>query len=321
MKKFPFGPRLRDESGMTLLEITIAAAIALVVVASGVAFLTSWNKETVQINTIHWLTQARDEIKLSIQDEKTFDATFHRPENATSFACALNKTDCRGAGGPIMLQAKAGLLGLAVNKPILQKVFNPADPAHPNAGLTARGEPCDGFTAAPAGSSACPFRFTVSWKPLCPASGACIDPGIEVSVKLDYNPTQSDRDQRRALIVNTGAYGLTVRKGQTGTDPGTLCASIHGHLNGSGNCVTTLSQGCPSGQFILGFTDDSQPYCGYAFGGADPTAPPHMCPTGQVLLGVDSSGVLHCAVGCQNAPAPSGGNADGLNIFPNPTSF
>ncbi|MGZ3652392.1 MAG: type II secretion system protein [Bdellovibrionota bacterium] len=307
MKKNKFFRHVRNESGMTLLEVGVAAIISVIVVTVGISLANSWQKQGVQMGSQSWLAQARTDINISLQDEQTFDATIHRAENAASFACLLSKGDCRGAGGPLVIQAKAGLKGLTTLKPLVKQVFNPFDAGHPNAGLSPKGEPCNEYS--PAGNDKCPFRFTANWQALCPGAGKCFDPGIEVDVVLSYNPTAGAKNR---LTLNTSSYSVSFRKGQAVTDISALCNSINGYIDGSGHCVTTLAVGCPPGQFILGFTASSAPYCGYTFGGLNPAAPPTMCPLGEVLLGLDSTGVAHCGPGCASTSSSDLGN-----IFPN----
>lgn len=53
-------------------------------------------------------------------------------------------------------------------------------------GININGETCDTYNAA-SGNIHCPFKYELTWKPLCPPVGACMNPAIEITGTFKFS--------------------------------------------------------------------------------------------------------------------------------------
>lgn len=275
-KKNNFRPRyLLSQKGITLVELVIFSGISVLVLLMSVALLTSSKKVNQEMTSFVELIDVLNDIQNNLRSDNAFEKTLTDPQNAAVFSCYNNNQDCAGAGGEFALFSEDG------------KLYEFAgNPAQPSKGLSSLGGVCNDFNSA-GGSNSCPFRYRLSWSPSCPATGSCLNPLIQVSVKLDYKPKDNP------IQINENAYTFSIYKTSFRAKLVENCAAVGGvYTPALRNCVMPFQGPCPPHQYIIGFDANGQKKCRYLKG--------FKCKHGQVLLGVDATGNAVCGPGCKS---------------------
>lgn len=85
-----------------------------------------------------------------------------------SMACLANGTDCAGQRGAFNVFDNNG-----------SGIYRPT--AQPTIGLNLNGQECTTYVApGTTGNPTCPIRLNLTWEPLCPAIGTCINPMVRI---------------------------------------------------------------------------------------------------------------------------------------------
>jgi len=277
--------KTNSQAGFTLTEIVIVAGLIGVVTLSLTTVMNIMSKRQGEIENSSWAYDLRFEVTNAINSKKAFE-TYTMTSNP-NLACVVNNTDCSGQGGLIRLMDTGG---------------NPlrlvAAPGNPNQGINRRGDVCNTYGASPD----CPFRYEVSWTPICPSSGGCKDPQVQLNSRMLISPVASN-------ISNTfrgGNFDLRVNRVEKGSmDVAKICGSLGGHMEGV-KCVMKIQDPCPdpAKPFIIGYNSDGSPRCAME-------ATDKHCPPGGVITSISgANGNYECMSGCAGTGAQGGVNFD-----------
>lgn len=98
--------------------------------------------------------------------------------NGSQMACLVNNTDCTGISGPFDIYDESGALLYQPTSGISQ-------------GFTKEGLNCSSFVApGTPGDPSCPLRLNLTWTPICPLLGPCLNPLIRVRGHFQFNSPQ-----------------------------------------------------------------------------------------------------------------------------------
>ena len=264
---------MNNNRGISILELLLASGISVIVIAVASVPIINQIKMQKKVESFYWLSQTRAEIVASLKKKSVLDAAILSNLNP-SLDClrpkvtgSTNSSNCKDQGGNVyqlLSQAGAVLIGNT----------------SATAGFTEGGKVCNTYSAT---SVDCPFRFELTWQPICPAVGTCFNPDIsfrgtvEVAdkFKAQVNPDHYrfqwilPTSERSDIVCNTSGVG-------TGT---------------SGDCKLKIEQTCPTNTFLVGFNKNGEPNC-------DPMVA-SSCADPLVLQGFDSDGKIMCGNPCQ----------------------
>jgi hypothetical protein len=117
-----------------------------------------------------------DNLNTILKNDKAWLSTVNDPQN-TSFACLVNSTDCSSVSGTDSFK---------INDPSGVVFYKAADP---KAGFSYGGVSCT--ISSPQGDDRCPFRFVITWRPICSATPCSPPSSILIQAKLQYKPAAS----------------------------------------------------------------------------------------------------------------------------------
>lgn len=274
------------DAGISMLELTIVMGLAAVVVLVTTTLLGTFEGEKRRMTGAVALSEIRNEINISLQNTKAFEATLNHPDNAAALSCVKNKTDCAGVSAQIVIVGKSGKL--------IREISAPTEPTK---GLTDKGVTCTSYSSA--GNDKCPFQYTANWRAVCKGAGKCYDPDIEVNVALGFKPTPGSK---MVAQVSPRNYSFSYRRGQAMSSNADLCASVGGTYDATADrCIAPFGGECPPGEYLLGFTAAAaEKICGFAAY--------YFCPEGQILQELKADGTLICGPGCEDSTGSSSGS-------------
>ncbi len=265
---------MNNQRGATLLEIIVASSLSVFVLAGVTVTLISEVKSQKKVESFFWLSQVRSEVIGNLKKKAVLDATILSASNP-SMACLAPKTagaggtslDCQGKGGPIVSVSDSSGHVLIDNSTA-------------SSGFTAAGKPCSSFSTT---STDCPFRFELSWEPVCPPTGACFSPDIKFNGNLliaDALKSQANPELYRFRWILPTTEKSDIVCNTSGIGTGT-----------AGNCKLKLESTCPvPGEYVVGFKKDGTPTCGKLLASS--------CP-GGLLQGFDTNGKAVCGGVCK----------------------
>ncbi len=263
--------------GFTPLELLIAGGMAFVVIAGVSVPIISQIQQRKQTESYFWLGQIRSEVIVALKNKISFKLAVTNPANP-SLQCLVpkvtgsgNSLNCSNSGGAI------SLLQDAQSKTLINTTSA-------NSGFNKNGEPCNQYSDS---SVDCPFRFEVSWEPICSTAGTCFNPDIKFEGKLLVSKSLPGP-------INPALYSFkwilpTAEKADV------VCVTSGlGGVQGSGTCKLKIDAKCSPGQYLTGFQSDGTPMCQVLASNA--------CPNGQVLQGFDGTGTVSCGGQCLPQP-------------------
>jgi type II secretory pathway pseudopilin PulG len=197
--------QIKNEKGMSLIEVLVAAGLMIIVASGLVGIVTSMNKEQNNQTRISALRELKTRFQFLLSDQNSWNQTL--ASNATAgnalAVCIKNKTTCSSAGISDLVIRDANNAVFFDPPP-----FGTAVPAAGSNGFTDKGAPCTAFNGT-TGNDLCPITYKVVWEPICPLSGACINPLIRVTVRTMYKPSATAQVTSFSLGNTTGAAGWT----------------------------------------------------------------------------------------------------------------
>lgn len=263
--------------GFSLIEVVIGLGLVTVIMASLVSVLNVMSKKSGEIENSSWAYDLRFEVTNAVNNRKAFE-TYTMAANP-SFACVTNKTDCAGQGGAILLMDAGGK--------IIPQV---AVPGNSMQGLTGKGKVCNTYGATPE----CVYRYEASWTPIC-GTGDCKGPQVQINTRMLVSPLA------KANAIKVDNFSLRVNLIEKGVmDLAKICITLGGTVIGT-KCVLKVANPCADAThpFLLGYTSDGTPRCGYESGNT-------RCPAGGVLTSLNADGTYTCAAGCALTGAGGG---------------
>jgi hypothetical protein len=170
------------------------------------------------------------------------------------------------------------------------------DSQPPNNGFGPTGRLCQTFNPNPGqGDDNCPYRFSVTWTSICPASGTCQNPEIQIKGRFLYNP------EKRNAGFNPQRYDFNFVRDIEVNTFWSACLSLGGRYDPTTQeCIMPYGDSdCPAGTYLIGLTADTttlnQKVCRSFIG---------SCPTDQIMIGINPDGSPSCAPACSAAPPP-----------------
>lgn len=219
------------------------------------------------INKSYSLLQVREQIISSLNA----DDSFSKIVNANAdMNCLKTRTDCSAK--------KNAAWKISVISSDAQVL---TDPSNPSQGFTMDGRVCTGFDPG-VGNPQCPFRFEVTWEPICQA-GLCANPQNRLVGILIYNNPAKKND------FDVNRLGFTVFSTLQDSTIDASCATLNGSYDSiNGTCVLPLAGFCPKGQIVVGIDDNNNKICKPLYN--------QMCPPGTRLAidGTTATGTLIC---------------------------
>lgn len=152
----------RDERGFNLINILVAAGVAIALIAGTKLWFSYREHETVMKAMLRQSKQIRERIENLMNNDDAWRATMMASENQADMACLRRHDPCPHKASVLSLRDNANRLA-----------FDPHTVAN---GISAEGNLCGSFSEA--GNDGCPFRLDLTWEPNC--SAACADPDAVV---------------------------------------------------------------------------------------------------------------------------------------------
>lgn len=166
---------LTNSKGFSLIEAILASAIMCVGVGSMAMFMDVFSKSNKQISNRDIVETKKQEIINLILDRTNWAYTVANTAN-TTFDCIRLRTDCAslvGAGSTFKVYNSSSQILL--------------DTVASTTGFNTAGKDCSQFNASTSNPN-CPYRYALSWEPICPSSGACTRPRIKVTGTFSAPP-------------------------------------------------------------------------------------------------------------------------------------
>lgn len=289
--------RRSEQKGFSLIEASIGITLMIALSFGAYALLTNFRKSEVDQQKRAELAGARVEVEKFLSSNEHFERMIKNAANGTSpnrnsLRCIVQNTDCRASGGgPLVL-----MYSYETNQPV-NVVANPTDPQQ---GLTADGAPCNEFDRVN-GNLRCPYRYEVSWRPLCPSDNSkpCLKPAMELRADLVYSPPKQDRQINSKIpVVNLERYRVRYVRSETSDDPQTVCFSVGGvWLNDQCQRQKVV---CDDYEYVVGFEENGDVICS--------SIDNFYCPAGMVLNKINNDGTFDCVAGCANQSGGYSGN-------------
>lgn len=157
------------------------------------------------------------------------------------------------------------------------------DPSQANLGFREDGTACNTFNST-TGNDSCPYRFDVSWRPICPGGGLpCVNPQSRFTGTLRYKPAN-----QKSTIVNQTKYNFQIFPAKLDSTLEGSCKAINGTFDGNtGQCVLPMAGLCPPNQVVVSVnTTNNTKNCDYLI--------KNVCSAGQAIDFVDANGNVVC---------------------------
>ncbi|MCB0415494.1 MAG: hypothetical protein KDD50_14250, partial [Bdellovibrionales bacterium] len=180
------------------------------------AFMQSLTKSKSRTQLGFTLHNLKQDLVNLIRDQNSWKKTVFHDQNAQSLACLQTTVDCHqvhfndGELIPIQVIVNSADEIFLENEPPGLKELS---------GFTQQGLPCRGFSETTP-SDQCPIRFLAYWRPLCEQTEACMNPTIEVVIKLKYSGSDTSVKEglhyvkviRPNLLQNLASQAFTPRE-------------------------------------------------------------------------------------------------------------
>lgn len=282
-------PILKDQKGMTLLGVLMSAAIIGIGVFAVVGGINSLVKAKSSISSEINLSQFRGSLISALGTSEGFAQTLAKNP---SMICVRNLQDCsayKTVDTPIAVWSVSGA--------------RLTDPTSASYGFNSSGDPCSTFDAVN-GNDQCPYRFEVTWRPVCPlAGGPCINPQNQFKGELKFS-------SQKMITPNLKKFSFRFFPAKMDSTLEQQCLAINGSFDpASRTCRAPMEGLCPAGQIVVRLDSNNNKYCAPLFYG--------ICPKGFSISYIDASGGLTCK---PNAFCPAGGTAFSTWIPFNPIS-
>ena len=150
------------------------------------------------------------------------------------------------------------------------------------------------------GNANCPFRFLVSWSPICESAVSCKEPIVQISATLERTAEAEDQ------VPIAAAHNFNYIRGSFTIGSKDNCQSVGGTFDdATWKCLLpNNNQRCPDGRIVKGMNADGTIDCQPLVNSA--------CAAGEYAKGVNPDGTLLCyplAGACTGNP-PNGYNPD-----------
>lgn len=199
---------LRTQVGMTIVEVLIASAIAVVAFVSAGSTIGYYYQSSKRNTFTESLSIIRNNLYAAIIN----DASWELMKNVNSdMACLQSGTALTACPNAIPVGTPVPITATQIK--VLDSVGALLyDPTSATSGYDLRGNPCNAYDATN-GNDACPIRVNVSWGPADCAAASCPIPElVNVSIRFFYKPSTSNQ-QMAANVTRLNVNLLRSRAG------------------------------------------------------------------------------------------------------------
>ena len=308
---------LKNSKAFSIMEVLVATGLISILTLAVSTLVTDLLKQQSNAQLVSSVNSTKLQLAAMIQDDRAWlntigDTTINN-DSTTRLGCmrGASGTACPATGGPFPF------VPIGSNSQLLFGSYNPI--ANPSQGFDKNGALCNGYSAT-TGNNNCQYRYTFSWTPMCPTSGACISPQAKIDIVFEHSPgtgftrlstTKNSLSVIRGLASTSYAFETCeLLKGVYDPATQTCTMPYDNYTCPSGEAIigfaTDLTPKCEkilkdiscatSGTLMIGFDSDGNPTCGNPYKNTDCSS------TNQVVVGFDNSGSPICGV-----PAPVSG--------------
>jgi prepilin-type N-terminal cleavage/methylation domain-containing protein len=178
----------KSNNGFTMIEAVVCVAVlglSMMFALSSINIVVR-NQQSTLISTS--INSIRQSLISAIQNPQSWN--FIVQANQPGMACLLKNQDLSAADCSSVVTTPnwPQLVIIDSSNTTVPAPFY--DPTNPTRGFSLKGlNTCNTFVPNPgAGDPNCPLRADVRWRPVCPATGTCRWPNIEVRITFEYNP-------------------------------------------------------------------------------------------------------------------------------------
>ncbi len=183
---------LNKKNGFTLVEALLSTVILSMSILTLATFSNSAADLDRKFKTRSNLLQVRTQIVTALSNQENWSETVDKAGTAKNDAsgqptsvllnpdlvCVREGTACTTGDHPLTLIRKDGTVMV--------------DATDTTAGFTKEGVPCNTYGVGTGASNLCIFRYHVTWKPICPKTGACVRPQIVTQTQLTSTAALTD---------------------------------------------------------------------------------------------------------------------------------
>jgi hypothetical protein len=284
--------RMKNSRGMSAVEMVIYLGIGAVALAAILSLNVLIFRTQNDLASFQELQRTKNQIFRILNDNRAWENTINHPDNSARFNCFLKKESCKAEANlptPPPGQPKGIQFGLLDQTN--QKVMVSGDPATPGTGIDERGNPCNTYPAAD-----CPFRFFLTWSPVCEGgpAGSCVAYQVKISAELIGAPAAGK------IATNLEPYRITLIKEDSGPTTQSLCESFRSGPTDTSVywdpinkvCVFTSSV-CVFPLILVGFQANGAAMCGQF--------QPARCPYNYFMTAMDrGDGSVPATIRCES---------------------
>lgn len=170
------------KNGFSIIEVMVAIGL-LGIVGVGVSsmlfnMMNSNNYAQLGNSALNMKAELTEILSNDRAWANTIADTTLNPDATAAFACLRTSTAC--AAGTYPFTPKL------VNNTLFRTSYNPQTSA--TQGFNVNGVVCSTFSTGSPDDS-CPMRYTFTWTPMCPSTGACINPQIRIRLIFNFSST------------------------------------------------------------------------------------------------------------------------------------
>ncbi len=253
-----------NKMGFTLLEALIAVAM-ISIISLGMAGFSLMGEQATRKNSLSISAMSfRNTLLTTIENSRAWENTVNH--NA-EMSCLKTFNPCPQNNNfkPITIYDENNILFYDSENAVM--------------GFNLAGKPCASY---PGVNSDCKLRFDVKWKIICPVTGACTNPLVQVAAEVVDAPEITPQQQTELRRVSFDVYKSFAQNTIQAS-----CEAVGGTYEvDSQSCKALISERCPSGQVVVAVN---------AVGGLTCRSPlTGQCGAGQVLVGFSEEGFPVC---------------------------
>ena len=175
------------DKGFTMIEAVVCVAVLGITMMFAISSINVVvrNKQSMLISTS--INSVRQSLISAIQNPQSWSFTVQDLTNRSASMACLYKNQDLSAADCSSVSITPNWPQFIVKDSSDQPFY---DPTNPTKGFSLKGlQTCNTFVPNPgAGDPNCPLRADVRWRPVCPTTGICRWPNIEVRITFEYNP-------------------------------------------------------------------------------------------------------------------------------------
>lgn len=281
-KKIRFGEIKKN--GFSVIEVLVALGLLSIVGVGTSTMVFNMMSSNNYVTMGNAALNLKTELTSILTDDRAWLNTINdivvNPNATANFNCLRTSTACTAGVYPFTPKL--------VNNTLFRVTYNPQTSAA--RGFDANGAVCNAFSAG-IPNDACPIRYTFTWQPICPSTGACIRPQVRVRLIFDFSATN------KYTRLNPERYGNDniVIGNQTSMYSESTCIIMGGSWN-------SATQVCTPARIVVQcvrstYTCVPVASCATSSGGSTPTCGPYdgvNCTCGSFASQCTANGTCPC---------------------------